>query len=263
MNNDFVNKALESARALQQTVADAATKGAEQAKPLVADAMARAQDLQKTIVEQAPQYGEAAQAHLQTAKGHLDDVHQHGPGRPREGRRGRASQPDAAGRERPASGSPSREGRYRGDGTETAGSAGRLGADDRQPGREVHETCRPRRASRSAALRRAASRSPRGALRAARRAGPPLRRRARADAVRSARGARSVPLRSRGRTLRRRSCPRPRCARPGRGSRPNRPSCTRTRARRRLRRRAARRCCARRTARRPCRVMNAAPPRAP
>jgi hypothetical protein len=71
VNNDFVNKALESARSLQQTVADAATKGAEQAKPLVADAVAKAQDLHKTIVEQAPQYGEAAQAHLQTAKGHL------------------------------------------------------------------------------------------------------------------------------------------------------------------------------------------------
>ena len=72
MNNDFVNKALESARALQQSVADAATKGAEQAKPLVADAVARAQDLQKTLIEQAPQYGDAAQAHLQTAKGHLN-----------------------------------------------------------------------------------------------------------------------------------------------------------------------------------------------
>lgn len=71
MNNDFVNKALESARVLQQSVAEAATKGAEQAKPLVADAMAKAQDLQKTLIEQAPQYGEAAQAHLQTAKGHL------------------------------------------------------------------------------------------------------------------------------------------------------------------------------------------------
>lgn len=71
MNNDLVNKALESARALQQTVADAVTKGTEQAKPLVADAVARAQDLQKSIVEQAPQYGEAAQAHLQTAQGHL------------------------------------------------------------------------------------------------------------------------------------------------------------------------------------------------
>jgi ElaB/YqjD/DUF883 family membrane-anchored ribosome-binding protein len=71
VNNDFVNKALESARSLQQTVADAATKGAEQAKPLVADAVSKAQELQKTIVEQAPQYSEAAQAHLQTAKGHL------------------------------------------------------------------------------------------------------------------------------------------------------------------------------------------------
>jgi F0F1-type ATP synthase membrane subunit b/b' len=69
--NDFVNKALENARVLQQTVADAATKGAEQAKPLVADAMAKAQELQKTIVDQAPQYGAAAQTHLQTATGHL------------------------------------------------------------------------------------------------------------------------------------------------------------------------------------------------
>ena len=71
MNNDFVNKALESAKSLQQTVADAVTKGSEQAKPLVADAVAKAQDLQKTIVEQAPHYSEAAQAHMQTAQGHL------------------------------------------------------------------------------------------------------------------------------------------------------------------------------------------------
>ena len=71
MNNDFVNKALESARALQQTVAEAVTKGTEQAKPLVADAVAKAQELQKTIVEQAPHYGEAAQGGWQTAQGHL------------------------------------------------------------------------------------------------------------------------------------------------------------------------------------------------
>jgi F0F1-type ATP synthase membrane subunit b/b' len=69
--NDFVNKALENARVLQQTVAEAATKGAEQAKPMVADAMAKAQELHKTILDQAPQYGEAAQTHLETAKGHL------------------------------------------------------------------------------------------------------------------------------------------------------------------------------------------------
>jgi hypothetical protein len=71
VNNDFVNRALESARSLQQSVAEAATKGAEQAKPLVADAVAKAQELQKTLLEQAPQYGEAAQGHLQNAKGHL------------------------------------------------------------------------------------------------------------------------------------------------------------------------------------------------
>jgi hypothetical protein len=71
VNSDFVNKALDSARALQQTVAEAAAKGTEQAKPLVADALSRAQQLQKTLVEQAPGYGEAAQTHLQTARGHL------------------------------------------------------------------------------------------------------------------------------------------------------------------------------------------------
>lgn len=71
MNADFLNKALESAKALQQTVADAAAKGAEQAKPLVADAITKAQELQKTLVEQAPSYGEAAQTHLSNARGHL------------------------------------------------------------------------------------------------------------------------------------------------------------------------------------------------
>lgn len=71
MNNDFVNKALESAKALQQTVADAVSKGAEQAKPLVADAVTKAQDLQRSIRENAPQYGDAAQAQFQVAQGHL------------------------------------------------------------------------------------------------------------------------------------------------------------------------------------------------
>ena len=71
MNNDFVNKALESAKALQQSVAEAVSKGAVQAKPIVADAVSRAQDLQKTIIEQAPHVSEAAQGHLQTAQGYL------------------------------------------------------------------------------------------------------------------------------------------------------------------------------------------------
>ena len=71
MNNDFVNRALESAKALQQTVAEAISKGTEQAKPLVADAVNRAQDLQKTLVDQAPQVADAAQAQLNLAQGHL------------------------------------------------------------------------------------------------------------------------------------------------------------------------------------------------
>jgi hypothetical protein len=71
VNNDFVNRALESAKALQQSVAEAVTKGAEQAKPIVADAVAKAQDLQKQIVDQAPLVGEQAQASLQAAQGHL------------------------------------------------------------------------------------------------------------------------------------------------------------------------------------------------
>lgn len=72
MYADFVNKALESAKAMQQTVAEAVTKGTENAKPLIADAVNRAQDLQKTLVEQAPQVSAAAQAQLQVAQGHLN-----------------------------------------------------------------------------------------------------------------------------------------------------------------------------------------------
>jgi hypothetical protein len=71
VNNDFLNKALDSAKSLQQSVADAVTKGAEQAKPIVAEAVAKAQELQKQIVEQAPGVSEAAQAQLQNAQGHL------------------------------------------------------------------------------------------------------------------------------------------------------------------------------------------------
>jgi hypothetical protein len=71
MNNDFVNKALESAKALQQTVAEAITKGTEGAKPLVAEAVNRAQDLQKSLVEQAPGVAGAAQEQLNVAQGYL------------------------------------------------------------------------------------------------------------------------------------------------------------------------------------------------
>lgn len=71
MNFDFVNKALDQAKQLQQTVAEAVDKTAQQAQPLIADAVTRAQDLQKSIAEQAPQVSSAAQAQLQAASGHL------------------------------------------------------------------------------------------------------------------------------------------------------------------------------------------------
>jgi len=71
VNNDLVSQALESAKALQQTVAEAIAKGTEQAKPLVAEAVTRAQDLQKTLIERAPQVAEAAQVQLTVAQGHL------------------------------------------------------------------------------------------------------------------------------------------------------------------------------------------------
>jgi ABC-type transporter Mla subunit MlaD len=71
VNNDFVNQALESAKALQQTVTEAIAKGTEQAKPLVADAVNRAIDLQKTLIERAPSVAEAAQTQLTAAQGHL------------------------------------------------------------------------------------------------------------------------------------------------------------------------------------------------
>jgi hypothetical protein len=71
LNNDFIAQALENARVLQQSVADAIAKSTEQAKPMVADAVARAQVLHKSILEQAPGYSEAAQAQFETAQGHL------------------------------------------------------------------------------------------------------------------------------------------------------------------------------------------------
>ncbi len=71
MNNDFVTKAVDSAKVLQQTVAEAIAKGTEQAKPLVTEALARAQDLQKSIADQAPGMAEAAQAQLSAAQGYL------------------------------------------------------------------------------------------------------------------------------------------------------------------------------------------------
>lgn len=73
MHLDFVNKALESAKALQQTVGEALAKGTEQAKPLISQAVDQAQTLQKTIADKAPTLGDGAQAQLKAAQEHLGD----------------------------------------------------------------------------------------------------------------------------------------------------------------------------------------------
>jgi hypothetical protein len=53
MNSDFVNKALDQAKALQKTVVDAISKSAEQAHPLLDEAVTRANALRETLVQSA------------------------------------------------------------------------------------------------------------------------------------------------------------------------------------------------------------------
>ena len=67
---DFFNKAIEQAKHMQQLAADAMQKGYEQAQPLVKDAVAKAQDLQKTLIEQAPNVTAAAQEQYNAALHH-------------------------------------------------------------------------------------------------------------------------------------------------------------------------------------------------
>jgi hypothetical protein len=67
---DFFNRALEQAKQLQQIAADAAQKGYEQATPLIQQGVAKAQELQKTIVEQTPHLTAAAQEQANAALQH-------------------------------------------------------------------------------------------------------------------------------------------------------------------------------------------------
>ncbi|HEY0383669.1 MAG TPA: hypothetical protein VGC72_15870 [Candidatus Elarobacter sp.] len=67
---DFFNKALEQAKHMQQLAAEALQKGVEQAQPLVKDAVAKAQELQKTLIEQAPHVTAAAQEQYNAAMQH-------------------------------------------------------------------------------------------------------------------------------------------------------------------------------------------------
>lgn len=67
---DFFNKAIEQAKQLQQIAVDAAQKGYEQAQPLVRDGVAKAQELQRTLVEQTPNLTAAAQEQANAALQH-------------------------------------------------------------------------------------------------------------------------------------------------------------------------------------------------
>jgi len=67
---DFFNKTMEQAKQLQAIAADAMQKTMEQAQPLVKDAVVKAQDLQKTIIEQTPGVTAAAQEQYNAAMQH-------------------------------------------------------------------------------------------------------------------------------------------------------------------------------------------------
>jgi hypothetical protein len=67
---DFFNRAMEQAKQLQQIAADAAQKGVQQATPLIQQGVAKAQELQKTIVDQTPHLTAAAQEQANAALQH-------------------------------------------------------------------------------------------------------------------------------------------------------------------------------------------------
>jgi len=72
MNNDLITKALDQAKALQKTVGDAISKSAEQAHPLLDEAVTRANALRDTLVRGAANATEGAKPHLEGALGHLN-----------------------------------------------------------------------------------------------------------------------------------------------------------------------------------------------
>jgi len=69
---DFFNKAMEQAKQLQQIAADATQKGIEQATPVIQQGLAKAQELQQTIVEQTPNWTAAAKDQADAALQHTN-----------------------------------------------------------------------------------------------------------------------------------------------------------------------------------------------
>jgi hypothetical protein len=68
--DSFFNRAMEQAKQLQQIAAEAMQKGYEQATPLVHQGVAKAQELQKTLIEQTPHLTAAAQEQANAAMQH-------------------------------------------------------------------------------------------------------------------------------------------------------------------------------------------------
>jgi hypothetical protein len=73
-SNDMIERALTSARELQRAMGDAASKNAEQMKPLIEQGLKNAQDLQATLAKHAQESGALAQEQSKVAMGHLQEV---------------------------------------------------------------------------------------------------------------------------------------------------------------------------------------------
>ena len=68
--DSYFNKAIEHAQALQRMALEAAQKGLEQSKPLIQESVARATELQKSLIEQTPHLTAAAQQQANAALQH-------------------------------------------------------------------------------------------------------------------------------------------------------------------------------------------------
>ena len=72
-SNEMIERALTSARELQRAMGDAASKNAEQMKPLIEQSVKNAQDLQVTLAKHVQESGAIAQEHSKVAMGHLQE----------------------------------------------------------------------------------------------------------------------------------------------------------------------------------------------
>jgi hypothetical protein len=72
-SNEMIERALSSARELQRNMGDAASKTADQMKPLIEQSLKNAQDLQAALADHVQKSGAIAQEHSKVAMGHLQE----------------------------------------------------------------------------------------------------------------------------------------------------------------------------------------------